>query len=367
VSAATFSENVLSFAVAYGTALAAMMRGRIHTNLLPVEIVRGRLWKQKRLWFAAAAAVLVAALAGPLFRASADRKVLADSPAFRQANTIVADAEKLRKGYEEFKNKGLEETKQIHSYLKLFAYRDFVPSVQTLISRSIREVAPDQPRLVAYAKDLELSARAKVQLAAAEKKEDARAIEDLTKEIKDIDLRIERFKSIPRNKRRFIIIEKMVMSYVRGEEGGSGRRTTPRPTAGQGAGEEAQRKFSVVMSVRTPLPQNVANDMFGALRRKCEENARAEDMKSVRFHELKFVYRSGAARGAAVTATPVRPPRPGTSRTPAVAAPAVGEARSDPLFDESTAEDTCLDVTVTVSVADEGLGVDLDEKVVKIP
>ncbi len=351
VSAATFSENVLSFAVAYGTALAAMMRGRIHTNLLPVEIVRGRLWKRKRMWFAAAAAVLVAALGGPLFRAYADRSVLADSTAFSEAQSIAADAQKLRKAYDQFKNKGREETEQINSYLRLFAYRDFLPSVQTLISRSIREVAPDQPKFVAYPKDLELLARAKVQLAMAEKKGDARAIETLTKEIEEIDLRIKGFTSIARNKRQIIIIEKMVISYVPADA----RNKPAPPVGGAGAdkkvaatdtGEDAQRQFKVVMAVRTPLPQRDVNDMVSALRGRCEENAQAEDLKSVRFHKLTFVYRSEGASG-----TPVTPP---------ALAPVGGAA--------ATANDTRLDITLIVSIADDGLGLNSDKKeVVKIP
>lgn len=344
VSAATFSENVLSFAVAYGTALAAMGRGRIRTNLLPMEIARRRLWSQKRGWFVAAAAVLLAALAGPLFRAYTDRKALADSAMFADAQRITADMRELRNAYDQLKNKGREETEQIKSYLKLFAYRDFLPSAQTLISRSIRAVAPDQAKLAVYTRDLELLRQAKEQL--ERKKGDARAEEILPKQIKEIEQGL--ITTIPRQQRRIIIVEKMHISYATGIPG---RRPTA-AAAAPGTDEKAERYFTVTMSVRTPLQQNAANDMLGALRRKCKTNAQAEDLKSIRFHKLSFVYRSGEGRPAAGSSTP------GTGD--AGERPRTG--MPDPTFPgEDMANDTRLDITVILIVAGDGLDLDDDD------
>ena len=343
VSAATFAENVLSFGVTYGTALAAMGKGRIQTNLLPVEIVRRQLWSRKRGWFAAAAAVLLAALAGPLFRAYTDRNVLADSAAFAKAQLVADDMQQLRDAYDKLKNQGRKETEQIRSYLELFAHRDFLPSTQSLISRSIRDVFSDQARLAAYARDLQLLATAKAEL--KEMKADAAATKQLQLRIGQIEQRVKSFKDKPRRERRIIIVEEMRISHITGAaEGKPGGAA-----AAAGTGEKAKRQFRVAMTVRTPLRQNVVNDMLGALRRRCETNAQAEDLKSVRFHELSFEYRSAVDKPA--TGRPVSSVDAGRKE----------ETRMpDPTFKgEDMADDTRFEITVILSVDDDGLGLGL--------
>lgn len=59
VSAPAFTENLLSFGPCYGLALQALGRSSLKTNLLPREIVKDRLVRQKKPWAVAAAAVLL--------------------------------------------------------------------------------------------------------------------------------------------------------------------------------------------------------------------------------------------------------------------------------------------------------------------
>jgi hypothetical protein len=59
VTAPSFSENILSYGVAYGLALQGLGHTRILTNLLPGEIRTERLVKAKKPWAVAAAAVLL--------------------------------------------------------------------------------------------------------------------------------------------------------------------------------------------------------------------------------------------------------------------------------------------------------------------
>jgi len=59
LSAPTFQENLLSFGVSYGLALQALNKGKVHTNLLPREIIKERIVKRKKPWAVAAAAVLL--------------------------------------------------------------------------------------------------------------------------------------------------------------------------------------------------------------------------------------------------------------------------------------------------------------------
>ncbi|HBI46069.1 MAG TPA: hypothetical protein DDY78_24920 [Planctomycetales bacterium] len=59
VSSATYTENILSFAVAYGLALQGLKKTRLQTNLLPSEIRAERAVRGKKPWAVAAAALLM--------------------------------------------------------------------------------------------------------------------------------------------------------------------------------------------------------------------------------------------------------------------------------------------------------------------
>lgn len=58
--AAGLNEHILAMAGATGLALQGLDLAPIDTNLLPMEIARQMLWRQKQLWFAGAAALIVA-------------------------------------------------------------------------------------------------------------------------------------------------------------------------------------------------------------------------------------------------------------------------------------------------------------------
>ncbi len=59
LAAPAFKENSLSFGVCYGLTLQALGKGGLRTNLLPGEILKDRLVRQKKPWAVAAAAVLL--------------------------------------------------------------------------------------------------------------------------------------------------------------------------------------------------------------------------------------------------------------------------------------------------------------------
>ncbi len=58
-TAPTFSENILSFAVAYGLALQGLKQTRLQTNLLPYDVKLERVIRGKKPWAVAAAASLL--------------------------------------------------------------------------------------------------------------------------------------------------------------------------------------------------------------------------------------------------------------------------------------------------------------------
>jgi len=60
-AATSFNENILSSCSAYGLAIQALGGAKITSSLLPQRIRREKMWQEKTKWFAAAAAVFVAA------------------------------------------------------------------------------------------------------------------------------------------------------------------------------------------------------------------------------------------------------------------------------------------------------------------
>lgn len=72
-----FTENTLTFCVAYGLALQGLGLAEIESNLLPPEISRQTVWHKKNPWFAAAAAMLAMAAGTVWFRYMLDTNALA--------------------------------------------------------------------------------------------------------------------------------------------------------------------------------------------------------------------------------------------------------------------------------------------------
>jgi len=67
ITAPAFTQNVLSFGVAYGLALQGLKKTKLQTNLLPQEIQFERMIRAKKPWAAAAAAALILGVAGTTF------------------------------------------------------------------------------------------------------------------------------------------------------------------------------------------------------------------------------------------------------------------------------------------------------------
>src|SRR6185295_7182890 len=66
-SSPAFKDNVMSFPVCYGLACQGLDQSRLKTNLLPREILKDRLVREKKPWIVAAAAAVLLALAISFF------------------------------------------------------------------------------------------------------------------------------------------------------------------------------------------------------------------------------------------------------------------------------------------------------------
>jgi len=278
VNAPMFAENVPSLAVTYGLGLQGLEQTRINTNLLPSEISSRRRWSKKRPWFAAAAAILLAAIAGPLYRAGVDRSVLAPSADFRQTRDTVEDLSRLRNEYRGLVNQGRQEQIQVAQYRKLFDYREFWPSVQVMLSQSIQAVARDQVLLSAD--------------------------EESLKKLKDK----------PRQTRRVIVVEDLQAEYypdvsnVSLQKGGDLSRGAARGDRGALVFRQSRRGFKITLTGRTPLPKAAANNLLLApLLRQSESIARRlKGVDVVDFAVIEFLPMSGSARKVSRSRTPVR-------------------------------------------------------------
>jgi type IV pilus assembly protein PilM len=155
VNAPVFHENVPALAVAYGLAIQGLDKQRVSVNLLPEEIVRFRLWKKKRPYFVGAAVVLLAALFCPGYRANKDSAALRDQGKLRAANTIIGKIEKTMSDWREVSGKDVMQEQAMKQRAAWLGYRNFWPSMMTVIEESIRSVTPDQPALMNYARLLE--------------------------------------------------------------------------------------------------------------------------------------------------------------------------------------------------------------------
>ncbi|MEQ8836131.1 MAG: type IV pilus assembly protein PilM, partial [Lacipirellulaceae bacterium] len=92
---ATYKENILSFAPAYGLCVQAMNKAEIGTNLLPEEIVRTRLIRAKKPWMVAGAAAILAGLTFNYFThvsAWAETKTDAMTKALGDADRVAQKA-----------------------------------------------------------------------------------------------------------------------------------------------------------------------------------------------------------------------------------------------------------------------------------
>ncbi|MGH7223998.1 MAG: type IV pilus assembly protein PilM, partial [Gemmataceae bacterium] len=118
VAQQAYTENVLTFAVAYGLALQGLKRARLQTNLLPNEIRVERLVKAKKPFAVAAAAALLLASGGLAlsyaleFRTYGHPSVVA---AEKKADDVSKKADSAKRAFEAAKKKAREEEDDVRT------------------------------------------------------------------------------------------------------------------------------------------------------------------------------------------------------------------------------------------------------------
>jgi type IV pilus assembly protein PilM len=148
VAQQAFTENILTFAVAYGLALQGLKRARLLTNLLPSEIRVERLIKAKKPFAAAAAAALLfgglglALSYGLEYRTYGDKRV---EKAIQSAKAAKGNADKAVSAFKQAKDKAREEEDHVRTIVAGQFERDDWPELYKFISAAIPQ--PDgRPR-----------------------------------------------------------------------------------------------------------------------------------------------------------------------------------------------------------------------------
>lgn len=144
-NAPALTENVLSFAVAYGLALQGLELARIRTNLLPKEISSHRHWSAKQPWFAAAALLIITSCGGVLWGMYRDKSYLEGDNRVAQAQAIYDRYYPLVQTLNQIKGLDLAEERKAAPYYEAMANRQTWPVIdQVLTNGLLRTVNPKQ-------------------------------------------------------------------------------------------------------------------------------------------------------------------------------------------------------------------------------
>ncbi len=208
INAPAFTENVLSFAVAYGLAIQGMGQAAVNTNLLPSEIIRKRLWAGKRFWFTAAAACLVAASGLWAYGKSQEAEkwqAAAAEPGFAQVSSALRDVRSKNRQANQLQLSDEEEKAQ--QSIKYHAYKNIVPQVTAFYSKLFNAASEERQlsHQALYNRIFEIGQ--KMLLLDPE----SQAYQDLTARRRSLT---DRLKEIPRNKRRVVLLQQIDTEFI---------------------------------------------------------------------------------------------------------------------------------------------------------
>jgi type IV pilus assembly protein PilM len=140
--AASFAENCVNMATAYGLALQGIGHGQININLVPTAILREQMWHNKTKWFVAAACIIVLGSAlsilGPFLQ---EKKLDRSDVGYQRARSVEGDADKLVTSFRNAEKEGKigSEAAQL---INLFDYRDVWPYVVNDSAEALASAGP---------------------------------------------------------------------------------------------------------------------------------------------------------------------------------------------------------------------------------
>jgi hypothetical protein len=134
---------VLSSVGAYGLALQAMGEGKITSSLLPLQIRRERMWRDKTKWFAAAAALFVLGTGVAFGRYFyEDMQYKAADPQRGEISREMEAAQDLATKWDAVEKSGAPEKTQIASLQALTRLREMWPRIVASVDKALPELTP---------------------------------------------------------------------------------------------------------------------------------------------------------------------------------------------------------------------------------
>ncbi|MEE9213163.1 MAG: type IV pilus assembly protein PilM, partial [Phycisphaeraceae bacterium] len=143
-----FADHALNLATAYGLALQGLGLEVVHANILPRYIISQRLWKAKQPMFAAAAALVVAAVIGAAVNLWI-KQTSYDSSAGRNTakiQSVISRGQVFADKWEEI-SAGEDPRMKIENLRHIHDYRDVWPKLMEDLNLAVMAVKP-QPELL---------------------------------------------------------------------------------------------------------------------------------------------------------------------------------------------------------------------------
>jgi type IV pilus assembly protein PilM len=156
-NAPQFTENVLSFAAAYGLALQGLGLAKIRASLLPSELARIAVWQKKRPYFIATAASLLIAASIPFVANGLDSQTLESDRAQQlQATTakIIREARNFAEEFRKAKTDTGQREGDIKKLLKLQDSKLVIPHLLALVNEAMPPVNPPELAKVTSADEM---------------------------------------------------------------------------------------------------------------------------------------------------------------------------------------------------------------------
>jgi type IV pilus assembly protein PilM len=138
--AASFSENLLSAAGAYGLALQVMGQGKIGSSLLPETIRRDKMWAEKSKWFIAAAALFVVGAMVPYARwylESSSFKGAENQGLVDQISDVKNKATRAENDWSKVEQTGTAEKQIMLNVMGLADGKNLWPQIDTLLYNTL--------------------------------------------------------------------------------------------------------------------------------------------------------------------------------------------------------------------------------------
>lgn len=152
LNAPQFTDNVLSFGVAYGLALQGLGLAAISASLLPQELARVALWKKKSPLFGAAAASLGLAATFVWARLMMDHSALAGNQDDRaKTSQLLEEQRRLKSEFSKASEDLSQQETKIKGILSLYDGKRVVPGILALVNEALPEPALPELESVASA------------------------------------------------------------------------------------------------------------------------------------------------------------------------------------------------------------------------